>query len=282
MSIYARDVVKLSDLIPPCKLVPAGPFLMGTPGAERSGLAKRYGGTRESYAEESPQHEVDLPAFEMMQVPVTHALYEQWVQSTGAVAPVAWRDGALPDDLRDHPVNDVSWDDAIDFADWLSNATGQRWQLPTEAQWEKAARGLDGRQFPWGNTFDAELCNAREAGRNTTTPVGLYTEGASPYGLLDMAGNVWEWTHSLQASYPYADDEREHVAAPPVAPSLWRRVMAAMRRRSTPALVETRRILRGGCYANPEGFARCACRFRLVPASRTPFLGFRLVRLPDA
>lgn len=274
--------MNLVDLIPPCKLIPAGPFLMGTPDSERSSLAKRYGGTRESYAEESPQHQVDLPAFLMMRVPVTHALYEQWVRATGAVAPVLWRGGVLPDDLRDHPVSDVSWDDALHFARWLSDATGKHWQLPTEAQWEKAARGLDGHQFPWGNSFDAELCNAREAGRNATTPVGQYPDAASPFGLLDMAGNVWEWTRTLQAPYPYADDGREHVAAPALPASLWRRVMSRLRRGSTAAPVETRRILRGGCYANPEGFARCACRFRLLPASRTPFLGFRLVRAPDA
>ena len=273
--------MSLSDLVPPCEVVPAGPFLMGTPDAERSSLAKRYGGTRESYAEESPQHEVDLSAFAMMRTPVTNALYEQWVRVAGVTPPVSWRGGVLPDELRDHPVGDVSWEDAVTFARWLSIATGTRWGLPSEAQWEKAARGMDGRQFPWGNTFDAELCNVREAGRGGTTPVGSYPEGASPFGLLDMAGNVWEWTRSLQAPYPYADDGRDQIALPEGGPGIWSRLAARILGKTREAPIEIRRVLRGGCYANPEGFARCACRFRLAPSSRTPFLGFRLVREGD-
>ena len=273
--------MSLSELVPQCVVVPAGPFLMGTPDAERSSLAKRYGGTRESYAEESPQHEVDLPAFAMMRVPVTNALYEHWTVATGATTPIGWRGGVLQEDLRDHPVSDVSWEDAVAFARWLTDQTGTRWELPTEAQWEKAARGVDGRQFPWGNTFDVERCNVREAGRSGTTPVGSYPEGASPYGLLDLAGNVWEWTRSLQAPYPYAEDGRDLLE--PVEPSPGRlgRMIARLRRGPAPApLSDVRRVLRGGCYANPEGFARCACRFRLAPMSRTPFLGFRLIREP--
>ena len=273
--------MSLIALLPPCEVVPAGPFLMGTPDAERSSLAKRYGGTRESYAEESPQHEVDLPAFAMMRVPVTNELYEQWVVATGATVPIGWRGGVLQDDLRDHPVADVSWEDAMAFACWLTEQTGTTWDLPTEAQWEKAARGVDGRQFPWGNSFDAELCNVREAGRSGTTPVGAYPEGASPYGLLDMAGNVWEWTRSLQAPYPYADDGRDLLDTAEPSPGRLRGVLARLRGRPVPsAVADVRRVLRGGCYANPEGFARCACRFRLAPASRTPFLGFRLIRQP--
>lgn len=269
--------MSLQDLVPRCELVPAGPFLMGTPDAERSGLAKRYGGTRESYAEESPQHEVDLAAFAITRVPVTNALYEQWVIATGATIPLAWRGGVLQEDLRDHPVVDVNWYDAVAFALWLSERTGTQWGLPTEAQWEKAARGDDGRQFPWGNTFDAELCNVRESARSGTTPVGMFPEGASPYGLLDVAGNVWEWTRTLQAPYPYADDGRDLIEFAEPAQGRLRRALARLRRQSLPdAPLDPRRILRGGCYANPEGFARCACRFRLAPTSRTPFLGFRL------
>lgn len=268
----------LLALLPACETVPAGPFLMGTPDSERSGLAKRYGGTRESYAEESPQHQVDLAAFAIMRVPVTCMLYEQWVREADAPPPVTWRDGQLMDELRDHPVTDVNWDDALAFAAWLRGKTGVEWDLPDEAQWEKAARGIDGRLFPWGDVFEPELCNVREAGRSGTSPVGAYPDGASPYGVLDMAGNIWEWTRSLQAPYPYVDDGRNQTTLDDARSSLWGRALARLRRRTvaTPQ-PELRRVLRGGCYANPQGFARCACRFRLPPASRTPFLGFRLV-----
>jgi formylglycine-generating enzyme required for sulfatase activity len=215
-----------------------------------------------------------------MRTPVTNELYLEWLRASGARIPVTWRGGALAPEQARHPVVDVSWDDALAFANWLSAATGTRWQLPAEAQWEKAARGTDGRVFPWGDSFDAARCNVREAGRAGTTPVGMYPAGASPYGVLDMAGNVWEWTRSLQAPYPYVDDDGRNDADRPVDPGgILGRLLARFRGRSAGSMPrETRRVLRGGCYANPEGFARCACRFRLAPTSRTPFLGFRLVR----
>ena len=270
----------LNELIPPCEIVPAGSFLIGTPDTERSVLAKRYGGTRESYAEESPRHEVDLQAFAMMRTPVTNLLWEQFVLATGAHHPVTWRNGTAPAEQGAHPVVDLSWEDALAFARWLSAVGDVQWELPTEAQWEKAARGDDGRVFPWGNTFDSTRVNTREAGRAGTVPVGSYPEGASPYGLLDMAGNVWEWTRSLQAPYPYLDDERNRLSPAPPQRTWLGALLARLRRTPPASLIETRRILRGGCYANPEGFARCACRFRLAPATRTPFVGFRLVREP--
>jgi formylglycine-generating enzyme required for sulfatase activity len=270
--------MSLLDPVPTCAIIPEGPFLMGTPDAERSALAKRYGGTRESYAEESPQHEVSLPAFAMMCVPVTNRLYAQFVDASGAHVPVTWHGATVPPELVDHPVVDVSWYDALAFANWLSHVTDMRWVLPAEAQWEKAARGVEGRRFPWGNTFDATYCNVRESGYAGTTPVGCYAAGASPYGLLDMAGNVWEWTRSCQAPYPYVEDGRNRVELPTGQGGLRARIAAQLRRSAPDTPLDTRRVLRGGCYANPEGFARCACRFRLAPTSRTPFLGFRLVR----
>src|SRR5687768_3238476 len=102
----------LDELLPPCDLVAEGAFLMGTPDTERSALAKRYGGTRESYAEESPRHEVNLPAFWIMRTPVTNELYLECVRASGARVPVTWRGGAPAAEQARHPVVDVSWDDA--------------------------------------------------------------------------------------------------------------------------------------------------------------------------
>jgi formylglycine-generating enzyme required for sulfatase activity len=265
----------LTDLLPAFISIPAGPFLLGTPERDLSALAKAYGGTRESYREEAPQHVLALPAFEIAHIPVTNALYAAFVAATGAHAPSTWRGPQPPDPLRDHPVVDVSWDEANGFCEWLTTAIAycrlqivddERSQstiynlqstirLPTEAEWERAARGIDGRTFPWGDAWNTARANTRESGIAGITPAGAYPDGASAAGCLDMAGNVWEWTASLDLGYPYAaDDGREDPRAP------------------------GRRILRGGCYANPHGFARCACRFRLLPAVRNPFMGFRLAR----
>jgi formylglycine-generating enzyme required for sulfatase activity len=236
--------------------IPSTNFLLGTPERELSALAKAYGGTRESYREEAPQHYVQLPEFRIARTPITNGLYAEFVRMGGGMAPGYWQGSEPPEALLDHPVTDVSWHTAQAFCVWLSSvappASG-RYRLPSEAEWELAARGADGRRFPWGNEWDVGLANTREHGAAGTTPVGSYPEGASPWGCLDMAGNVWEWTATLDAPYPYNPlDGREDPQA------------------------GGRRILRGGCYANPHGYARCACRFRLTPDVRNQFLGFRV------
>lgn len=258
------------DFLPEFVVIPAATFLMGTPERELSELARRYGGTRESYHEESPQHRLTLPAFALARVPVTNGLYAHYVAATGAAAPIIWHGSQPPDELAEHPVVDINWHEARSFCAWLTtvvqesvcvtSTTGSdmiipspHFRLPTEAEWELAARGIDGRRFPWGEEEDPARANTRETGLATTSPVGHYPTGSSPYGILDMAGNVWEWTATLDAGYPYKpQDGREDPTA------------------------EGRRIGRGGCYANPRGFARCACRFRFAPTIRNQFLGFRL------
>src|SRR5262249_8820976 len=155
------------------------------------------------------------PAFAIAQTPVTNALYAAFVAASGARVPITWRGPQPPDALAEHPVVDVNWEEANTFCEWLtgkienvSEARTARFsilnsqfsiRLPTEAEWEHAARGSDGRTFPWGDAWDAALANTRDGGLSSTTPVGSYPVGASPYGGLDMAGNVWEWTSSLDA-----------------------------------------------------------------------------------
>ena len=174
--------------------VRAGVFLMGSD-KEKDKFA---------YDDELPQHQVNLPVFRIARVPVTNAQYEKFVDATGYATPDHWQHGRIPPGKENHPVVYVSWHDARAFCQWA----GVR--LPTEAEWEKAARGTDGRIYPWGNEPpDENRCNFNK-NVGDTTPVGKYPKGASPYGVLDMAGNVWEWTSSKYQSYPYkADDGRE-------------------------------------------------------------------------
>ncbi len=147
-------------------IVPAGPFIAG---ADVPGVPAA--------------HEVTLPAFQIDKYEVTFAQYRRFVEEAGHYAP--W--GTYPDALADHPVTNVSWEDARAYCLWA----GKR--LPTEMEWEKAARGVDGRIYPWGDVWQTGRANTLEADVGGTKPVGSYPDGASPYGAMDMAGNVYEW-----------------------------------------------------------------------------------------
>jgi formylglycine-generating enzyme required for sulfatase activity len=198
-----------SDMI----LIPAGNFLMGD--------------------EKQPVH---VDAFYVDKYAVTNAEYAKFVGATGHSPPPNWeeRGGTYPPDMASHPVVFVNWFDAQDYAAWA----GKR--LLTETEWEKAARGTDGRLYPWGDWFDKAMCNASEAGTGETTPVGKYSPfGDSPYKVSDMAGNVWEWT------------------ATDWAPG------------------SSSKVQRGGSFVNRGSYARCAYRYLGVPEPRTPNVGFR-------
>jgi formylglycine-generating enzyme required for sulfatase activity len=179
---------------------------------------------------ETRQRLVDVDAFELAQTPVTNEHYERFVAEEGAAAPPHWP--APPD----HPVTFVDWHEASAFCAWAGG------RLPTEAEWEKAARGTDGRTYPWGDEED-EGYAAVGAGikHGSTSPVGSHPEGASPYGLQDMAGNVWEW---MSTEYPPGE-----------------------------------RVLRGGSFASPGlAWARCTMRSHSRPSRRQSHLGFRVPR----
>ncbi len=170
----------------PMVLVPAGEFIMGTD---------------DRLPDEGPQHVVYLDSFYIDRYEVTNAQYKQFIDATGRRSPPHFRNRTYPPGKADHPVTYVSWYDADAYCRWA----GKR--LPTDAEWEKAARGVDGRIFPWGNEFDVNKANtpqrwARLQQEGDTLPVGSLPEGASPYGVYDMSGNVWEWTASWYQPYP--------------------------------------------------------------------------------
>jgi formylglycine-generating enzyme required for sulfatase activity len=157
-------------------VVPAGPFLMG------------------SSDNEKPQHTVELATYRIARYPVTNAEYQAFVQDSGHGPPQHWYGEDYPEGEGNHPVVNVYWLDALAYCEWLSEKTGKPYRLPTEAEWEKAARGTDGRIYPWGNEWDETKLNSRDSGPGDTTPVGQYSPGGdSPYGAADMAGNVLCW-----------------------------------------------------------------------------------------
>lgn len=251
----ATAVPQLTEMVS----LPAADFLMGTSDAQ-----VRYLLTREDWAKEwddrnlflveQPQHIVSLPAFALGLHPVTNAQYRVFIWETGYRTPRGWIGFDFPAGLDDHPVVQVSWTDAWAYCEWLSRATGRPYRLPTEAEWERAARDVDGRIYPWGQDFDPWRCNTIESGKRGTTPVGLYTPGGdSVSGLWDMAGNVWEWTSSRLMPYPYVpNDGREDRAA------------------------GGQRVARGGAWYYSRKLARCTSREGLLPSYVSPALGFRV------
>jgi len=170
--------------------VPGGTFLMGTSEDDAAVLAKRRGYHPSWLGGEVPQREVEVATFAIDIYPVTNAQYAEFIAAKGHRTPVHWQRGAVPDGLADHPVIFVDLSDCMAYAQWA----GKR--LPTEAEWEKAARGTDGRYYPWGDEFDPDACrwNRDGVGRPCNTcPVTDYPQGASPYGAMHMSGNVAEY-----------------------------------------------------------------------------------------
>lgn len=221
--VWAMQATAGETWLPAVVEIPAGAFIAGSDRAEREAAYRldeaAYGRplTREQrwYAAERPRAQVQTAAYAITATPITNRQYAAFVTATGhrqpAVDPATWAAYGLihpyertrrfawtksrpPAGRADHPVVLVSQSDAQAYAAWLSRRSGQVWRLPTELEWEKAARGADGRHFPWGNDFDPARLNSHDAGPFDTTPVGRYSAGASPYGMLDAAGQVFEWT----------------------------------------------------------------------------------------
>lgn len=259
--------------IPATVAIPAGTFLFGSDAAEREmgyqldEAAYGHSRTREWgwYDREFPRQERHLPAYEITTTPITNAQYAFFLAETGHAAPEvsaaewqsyrlihpfertrrhAWIDGVLPKGREAHPVVMVSLTDAWAYADWLSERTGETWRLPSEEEWERTARGTDGRAFPWGAEFDATLLNSHDTGPFDTMPVGSFPQGASPSGALDTAGHVFEWTST--------------------------------------AAGEGRHIVKGGSWDDSGcGICRPAARHSRPDGIKHILIGFRLVRLRD-
>jgi len=222
--------------------VPAGEFDMGSDDGSDN---------------EQPIHEVYLDAYWIDQTEVTTGMYAQCVADGDCRPPEV--DSSYTHDnyygditYEDYPVIEVSWNDAVTYCEWADA------RLPTEAEWEKAASWDEEKQetrtYPWGETIDCSYANyyLNDFCVGDTTVVGSYPDSVSPYGALDMAGNVWEWTNSLYQSYPYdANDGREDVSSTNV------------------------RVLRGGAWRNSDLNVRAANRSSGAPGSRGSNIGFR-------
>jgi formylglycine-generating enzyme required for sulfatase activity len=215
-------------------------------------------GSEEQDPDETRSHDMHLEAFYIGRYPVTNAQYKRFVDATGYETPRHWAHDSIPRGYENHPVVWVNWHDARSYCQWLSYETRRAVRLPTEAHWEKAARGTDSREYPWGHGFDVAKCNTVESGIWATTAVGEYSpQGDSAYGVADMAGNVWEWTSSLRWDYPYdRDDGREDPEA------------------------DGTRVLRGGRFYDSAAYARVPYRYAAGPDAFSPYTGLRVVVAP--
>lgn len=176
--------------------VPAGPFIMGSDKEDKEGVTAEYGMTKPLYQDERPAHTVTLLAYFIDQYEVTNAQYKKFIEATGARPPATWQSNPPPPTRDAYPASGMNWYDTERYCVWA----GKR--LPTESEWEKAARGPDGLEFPWGNDFDEKKANTGGSGLGDLAPVGSFPQGRSPYGADDMAGNLWEWTADWYQPYP--------------------------------------------------------------------------------
>ena len=207
----------------------------------------------QAYSDEQPVHTVQLSEYWLGRYPVTNRQYAAFVSATKHALPEHWSWGKIPAGKEEHPVVRVSWQDATEFCAWLKQASGESIRLPSEAEWEKAARGTDGRIYPWGSQPpDVSRANYDQKVMDTTL-VGKYSPaGDSPYGCADMAGNVWEWVSDWYKAYPGGEPNEEYG--------------------------EKYRVVRGGSWDYDEGPLRSSNRSWFAPSLRYGLLGFRCAR----
>jgi formylglycine-generating enzyme required for sulfatase activity len=241
--------------VPAALLIPAGCFWMGGPL-----------GDPEADENEQPRREVYLSEYQIGQYPVTNAQYACFIKANPnypvpymdekRAGPYNWdpRARIYPGDKANHPVVLVSWEDAMAYCRWLSRVSGEPCRLPTEEEWEKAARGglPETRCYPWGDKWQVGCCNTQELGRNGTTSVHEFEQfNSSPFEVVDIAGNVWEWTSSWYKRPLDSLYDRLRYGGP-------------------------RRVVRGGSWRHSNWYARISCRGRYRPDVQRPYLGFRI------
>lgn len=230
-------------------LIPAGKFLMGTSEKQLMAWLKvnpNY--KRDIFANEMPQRSIDIDAFYMYKTEVTVAQYRKFCEATNRSMPLEpawkWQDN--------HPMVNVSWRDANAYCVWAGAV------LPTEAQWEKAARGTDGRAYPWGPIWDTSKCKnplGSDSTEKGTAPVGSYLAGASPYGVMDMSGNAWEWCADWYSESYYKIASSKNPTGP---------------------MSGNFRVLRGGSWRSDNSrYLRAVDRGFCGPVLKISYIGFR-------
>jgi formylglycine-generating enzyme required for sulfatase activity len=236
--------------------IPMGKFLMGS--TQEQAKQAIHEGLNEDWAQdEQSQHEVELSEYFIGRYPITNEQYQFFITETGYKPPTDWLHSAIPALKEQYPVVNVSWEDTMEYCRWLSDQTGKPYRLPTEAEWEKAARGVDGRVYPWGRYFRREYSTDRKSDGGLT-PVGQFSpETDSPYGCADMLGNVLQWCLDWYNTNEYKlhDSMVRDPKGPPNG---------------------TTKVIRGGIYTLGPWSMRCAFRSGSKPYVLSDVGGFRV------
>lgn len=238
------------------RFVPAGEFTMGSNADYAFQICEKFrGGCKlDWFMNEEPHHKVILDSFYMDKYEVTNSQYKACVEAGACLSPTSFsatRSNYYDNSQYDnYPVIFIYWNYAKTYCEWRGG------NLPTEAQWEKAARGTDGRSYPWGEGIDCSKANYYSC-KEDTIKVGSYENGVSPYGIYDMAGNVWEWVADWYSETYYQDSPANNPLGPDSGQS---------------------RILRGGMWMSNEGTLRTSYRYNVAPTYTDNFVGFRCVR----
>ena len=237
--------------------IPAGTFMMGT-------------NSLKSDAQNRPAHDVNLPEFAIDKYLVTNSQYARFVAQTGHRVPLNWSNGKFPAEKVMHPVTMVSWFDSVEYCGWMKK------RLPTEAEWEKAARGTDERRWPWGNVMDTQRLNTYY-NVGATTAVNTYGDGVSPYGVYDMAGNVMQWIDEEFNPYPKSDaSEQIFVGKKQVVSD-----SKDDRKKKLAKFVETDKkykVMRGGSWKGDPFSTSSYHRGYSWPNMTSDFYGFRCAK----
>ncbi|MCX7918728.1 MAG: bifunctional serine/threonine-protein kinase/formylglycine-generating enzyme family protein [bacterium] len=237
LNIPKEDTSMMRETVMPVPsimvVVPAGEFIMG------SNSGQPY---------EQPEHRVYLDTYLIDMYEVSNQQYKAFIDATGFPAPSGWQNRMYPAGQSNYPVTNITWAEASAYANWVGC------RLPTEAEWEKAARGTDGRMYPWGNQFIENVCNYVGANYHAPVPVGIYPKGRSPYGCYDMAGNVAEWTADIFR--PYAGNT----------------VIDSR------VFVPDNFVIRGGAFNSPKEDLRSSARGLMHITKKSPSVGFRTVK----
>ena len=249
---------RIDPLIPTIVTVKGASVEIGLPVEEVESVLKNFAGLgldKKWIDKECPRHKVKIKSYAIGKYPVTNQEYRDFLLDTGySELPSSWYFRRFPQEQANHPVYSVNAKAADAYCEWIAKKTRRAFRLPSEAEWEYAAAGAEGYEFPWGDDFKADCANIAETGLFQSSPVGIFVDGNSPFGISDMAGNVEEYVADNYAAYPGGDWVTDHLVE----------------------IQGTYRIARGGSFARFRDLARTRRRHGHNPRSATYAMGFRL------